>query len=68
MAISHWAICRSRKPVDLRHSVDQAPPVWAPEEEKVSYHYYTFGWLIGELLRRVDALAGDLTASQIACR
>jgi hypothetical protein len=48
--------------------VDQAPPVWAPEEEKVSYHYYTFGWLIGELLRRVDALAGDLTASQIACR
>ena len=31
----------------------QAKPLWKCGE-KVSYHYYTFGWLVGELLRRLD--------------
>jgi aarF domain-containing kinase len=35
--------------------LEAVAPLWAPESEKVAYHYYTFGWLVGELLRRADA-------------
>eukprot|EP01052_Picozoa_sp_SAG31_P011393 SAG31_NODE_643_length_13291_cov_6.294042_2_plen_508_part_00 len=38
----------------VRH-LEQTPPVTAPGEQ-VSYHYYTFGWLVGELCRRLDAI------------
>ena len=31
-----------------------AKPLYPPTEERSSYHYFTFGWLVGELCRRLD--------------
>jgi CubicO group peptidase (beta-lactamase class C family) len=44
------------------------PPVWTPGE-KVGYHSYTFGWIVGETLRRAlvtDASVGELARDLIA--
>lgn len=29
-------------------------PIWPPTDERTAYHYFTFGWLVGELMRRLD--------------
>lgn len=43
--ISDWeALCRA---------IEALEPLWAPGT-MVGYHVYTFGWIIGELIRRVD--------------
>ena len=35
------------------HSLEEARPIWAPGTA-YSYHGFTYGWLAGELIRRVD--------------
>jgi hypothetical protein len=44
--------------------LQQAAPLWPPEEARCSYHYYTFGWLAGELCRRLD---GGARATRAFC-
>ena len=35
--------------------IETCQPVWPPEDERTAYHYFTFGWLAGELMRRLDS-------------
>jgi len=42
-------------------------PLWAPGT-KVGYHAWTFGWLIGELVRRVDGRPLAQFAQEELCR
>ena len=34
--------------------METCQPIWPPGE-RTAYHYFTFGWLVGELLRRLDS-------------
>jgi CubicO group peptidase (beta-lactamase class C family) len=35
--------------------IETCQPIWPPEDERTAYHYFTFGWLVGELMRRLDS-------------
>ena len=42
---------------DFNHCVkhmETCKPVWPPTDERSAYHYFTFGWLAGEVIRRLD--------------
>lgn len=53
-------------PQALAALLAEQPPAW-PSERRVSYHALTYGWLCGELVRRVSGTTvGELVREQIA--
>jgi aarF domain-containing kinase len=50
---------------DFDHCVkhmETCEPIWPPTDERSAYHYFTFGWLAGEVIRRPHPLAEDHSA------
>ena len=48
-------------------AIAKAEPLWTPGE-KTGYHAWTFGWIIGELVRRVDGRPVAQFAQEELCR
>lgn len=48
------------------HGMEQLEPLWEPGKEN-GYHAYNFGWIVGELVRRIDGRSvGTFLREEIA--
>jgi CubicO group peptidase (beta-lactamase class C family) len=48
-------------------ALEQAAPLWKPGSTRGHYHALTFGFLVGEVIRRIDGrTAGDFFADEVA--
>lgn len=58
-AITNWdAMCRS---------IADLEPLWKPGTQ-IAYHAWTFGWILGEVIRRIDGRSIAEFARQELCR